>query len=101
MKPPSREAAYKVVDLSGYSRQDRDAIQADAISGGHNYGIIIVEFQVNGPNRDPVFGYYPDTEELWAEAQKEIKKEPAHASQEHEEDDDLPPVDPAGRRRPK
>jgi hypothetical protein len=102
MKTSSKQAAYTVVDVSGYPRQMRDALQADAISGGQVYGLIMVEFRVNGPMTEPVFGYYPETAELWATSLKEFEEEGVIEANNLGEDE-LPPVDhsASARRRPK
>jgi len=71
-------AAYTVVDISGYSRQDQDALKSDALKGGHLYGLTIVEYIVQGNVTSAIFGHYNDdaAKKLWAETQKELTKAP-------------------------
>lgn len=113
LKPANKKAVYTVVDISKMSRDVQDAIRADAINGGAQYGLIAVEYAISGNTQTAIFGYYPgDGEKKWKEAQGDLKsdggddeeddedKEPVHAGQLS--DKDLPPVDhdPAARRKP-
>jgi hypothetical protein len=69
----AKDAAYEVVDLAVFEPAQRAEIVNDALEGGGKFGIIVVEEFVNGPARQPVYGFYYDTPLTPPERQAEAK----------------------------
>jgi hypothetical protein len=71
----STRAAYTLVDLSGLDKEDQKELVEDAMNGGAQYGIRVVEESINGGASAPIFGYYnapnPDADK-WAQAKKDL-----------------------------
>lgn len=64
--------AYTLVDLSDLPAEHRQEILDDAMAGGGTYGIRVVEEVINGPARQPMFGYYEHDADKWDDAKKEL-----------------------------
>lgn len=54
------KAAYTLVDLSDLPADVRQEIMEDALAGGGEYGLRVVEEVHNGAARAQIFGYYRD-----------------------------------------
>lgn len=67
------KAAYTLVDLSGLPAEIRQDVQTDALAGGGEYGIRVVEEIHNGAARAQIFGVYNGEDaEKWEEAKKNL-----------------------------
>lgn len=80
MSKVKRDSAYFLVDLAVLSAAQRAAVLEDAMAGGQEYGVIVVEEHVNGPARQPIYGVYYDTDETPIEKQAERKWTEAKAT---------------------
>lgn len=66
------KAAYTLVDLSDLPADVRQEVMEDALAGGGEYGVRVVEEVHNGAARAQIFGYYHADQEKWDEAKKEL-----------------------------
>lgn len=80
------KAAYRLVDLSELSDEQRRDVIEDAMMGAGEYGVREVEVVHNGPARQSIYGVYfgPD-EAKWETALKEFGEEPEELSEEEQE----------------
>lgn len=70
----STAAAYTLIDVSALPDEIRQQVIDDALIGGPDFGVRVVEEAVNGPARSAIFGVYKgEDEERWKEAKKELK----------------------------
>jgi hypothetical protein len=83
------KAAYFLVDLAALSDEDRQLVFDDALMGGGDYGVRVVEEVINGPATQPIYGvYYGPDEEKWAQAQADFAAAPAGEPVENETDEE-------------
>lgn len=70
--PNKSKAAYTLVDLSELPAETRQEVLEDALAGGGDFGIRVVEEVVNGAARAQLFGYYHADQEKWDAAKSEL-----------------------------
>lgn len=70
--PKKSKAAYVLVDLSDLPADIKQEVLEDALAGGGEYGVRVVEEVHNGPARAQIFGVYDHDADKWDEAKKEL-----------------------------
>jgi hypothetical protein len=55
------KAAYAIVDITKLTSAQRAAVKEDAMMGGGQLGLTVVEEYHNGPAREYLYGYYYGT----------------------------------------
>lgn len=70
--PNKSKAAYTLVDLSDLPADVRKEVMEDALAGGGEYGVRVVEEVHNGAARAQIFGYYHTDQDKWEDAKKEL-----------------------------
>lgn len=72
MAKKKSEPAYYLVDISALTPEQRAEVFEDAVTGGGDYGVEVVEIVHNGPSQTPLYGvYYGEKHELWVQTKEE------------------------------